>query len=245
MVSFKNIVTLLIATISCTGVSGASVPRQYGENGVAVRDGGSWIPNPATSSFNRRDKEQEWKDYHRQTEIMAEEGTCRAYAKPTTRDLNWPCREYCKKATGDYSATCSSGHVWEDKVGGKLKPGYVLLPNPDGEMWTYGGECTCVTIPPELAEKISEGLENSGAIICSVWMFSIKKVLEKGSYLIPGGGPVSKVVKGIAKSVGKFVKGGKGSSAWASMVRDTCGAKGHDVTMDIEKAFDMFKQVPL
>ncbi|GJC84658.1 hypothetical protein ColLi_07496 [Colletotrichum liriopes] len=241
MVSLKNFVSFLIlATTSSLDVTAASVPRQYSENGVLVREGGSWLPDPAISSLKSR--QVGWDDYHRMTEMLADRGLCRYFPTPNDRDTNWPCRQYCSKMTGDYSSRCDGSHLLDGS--GKLKSEIQTLHTPDGQRYTPAAECVCMSIPAELAGKISEGIETAGAVICSVWLFSIKQVLEKGSYAIPGGGTVLRVVKSVAKSVRKALNSGKGKEAWASMVRDTCGPKGHDVTMDIERAFEIFKGAP-
>ncbi|WQF90167.1 hypothetical protein CDEST_15181 [Colletotrichum destructivum] len=136
---------------------------------------------------------------------------------------------------------------------------YLPVPNSRDTNWpcrqccekltgNYGSspeaQCVCTTISVDLEAKIIEGLETSGAVIYSVWLFSIRQVLEKVSYAIPGGGPVLRVVKAIAKSIRKLMGSGKGKEAWASMVKDTCGSKGYNVNMGIERAYDIFKSAP-
>lgn len=187
---------------------------------------GALLPQTQDSDSLITRRETTWDEYHQLNELFAEQGLCRYYLDPTSRDGLWPCRQYCK---GD-SVTCN---------GNSNNDPSTIKTNPDGERYTPG-ECWCSNpVLETLIEFTAEGLQELPGITCAVWLEALKQSVELGSWVIPGAGPAAKAAKTIIKTVKRADKLG-GKEGWTNFIKDTCHIEQWD--FDISQAFNIFEQ---
>jgi hypothetical protein len=176
------------------------------------------------SSLTRR--ETTWEAYDQTNVIYAQQGLCRYYIDPTSRDGLWPCRQYCKSD----SVTCS-GNANSDPS--------TIFKNPNGERYTPG-ECWCENpVLETIVEFTAEGLQELPGITCAVWLEALKQSVYLSTWVIPGAGPAAKAAKTIIKTVKRADKLG-GKEGWTNFIKDTCHIDQWD--FDISAAFNIFEQ---
>jgi hypothetical protein len=178
-------------------------------------------------------RQSSWDEYHQLNELYAQQGLCRYYLDPTSRDGLWPCRQFC--GADATSLTCSGN------TNAANDPSTVSK-NPDGERWTPG-KCSCSNPALEIIVKFTaEGLQEMPAITCAVWLQAAKEAVKLGSYAIPGVGPAATAAKWIIRSVkaADFIGGKDG---WNNFIEETCGIEEWDFNL-MSQAFDIFQQAP-
>lgn len=195
--------------------------------------GAATLPRPQDSDSSISRRQSSWDEYHQLNSLFAEQGLCRYYLDPTSRDGLWPCRQYCGEDAK--SLTCNGN------TNANIDPSTVSK-NPDGERWTPG-ECWCSNVAVEkLVEFTAEGLQELPAIACAVWLQAAKEAVKLGSWAIPGVGPAATAAKVIIKSV-KLADLIGGKDAWNNFIEETCGVEEWDFDL-MGAAFDIFKQAP-
>jgi len=211
MVALNNV---FISVAALPLALGAAVPAQ-----TQVKE---------ASIFSRQDS---WDEYDQTTASFAEQGLCRRYLDPTSRDGLETCRIYCPDDSP--SITCN-GNANDDPS--------TRWPNPDGERWTPG-ECWCENAFIEaLVDFTVLGLAEVGKVTCAVWMEAGKFVVDHGTWLIPGVGPTANAAKNIIRSVGAAGKIG-GKENWQNFVGTTCGLDDYDFDL-MSEVFEIVKDAP-
>ncbi|KAL0940548.1 uncharacterized protein CTRU02_203311 [Colletotrichum truncatum] len=235
MVSVKNLVTFLaIAATSSMKVSAASIPRQTG------------LESTTQTSAVINSRQASTEDYDRETAWLSDEGLCRVFGKgvPTSTkldNLRGTCNPYCQALTGTFNSACDGSALMNSD--GDIDVQFPIYKSPSGDRYSFA-ECDCIEISPELEQLFADSLTALSAATCSVWLFSVKQVVEKGTYAIPGGKGSLKVIKYMAKVLRQMINSGKGKDEWASLVRSTCGDQGYEMSQSIEKAFDILQYAP-
>lgn len=215
MVSFTTILA------STAALSSTLIPQVLGA---------ATLPKPQDSNSLIYSRQSTWDEYHKLNEVFAQQGLCRYYLEPTSRDGLWPCRQYC----GASGSIACNGNANDDYT--------TTGTNPDGERYTTG-ECWCdMPVLDALIEFTVEGLQEMPGITCAVWLQAAKEAVKLGSYAIPGVGPAAKAVAWIIRSVkAADLIGGK--DAWNSYIEKTCKIEQWDFDL-MSSAFDIFQQAP-
>lgn len=212
MVAFNNL-------LASTAAFASTLPLVFG----------TVLPQPQDSDSSIYRRQATWDEYHQLNQLFAEQGLCRYYLDPTSRDGLWPCRQYCKDST---SVTCN-GNANNDPS--------TIGTNPDGERYTPG-ECWCSNpVLETIVEFTAEGLQELPDITCAVWLEALKESVKLSTWVIPGAGPAAKAAKTIVKSIKLADKLG-GKDGWTNFIKDTCQIDNWD--FDISQAFDIFQQAP-
>jgi hypothetical protein len=196
--------------------------------------GAATLPRPQDSDSSISRRQSSWDEYHQLNELFAEQGLCRYYLDPTSRDGLWPCRQYCGGLSDTTNYLTCNGNSNNDPS--------TISTNPDGERWTPG-ECWCSNPALEkIVEFTAEGLQELPGITCAVWLQAAKEAVKLGSYAIPGVGPAAEAAKWIIRSV-KLADLIGGKDGWNNFIEETCGIEEWDFDL-MSSAFDIFQQAP-
>jgi hypothetical protein len=197
--------------------------------------GAATLPRPQDSDSSISRRQSSWDEYHQLNGLFAEQGLCRYYLDPTSRDGLWPCRQYCGELASATNYLTCNGNSNNDPS--------TISTNPDGERWTPG-ECWCENPVLEvIVDFTALGLQELPGITCAVWLQAAKESVKLGSYAIPGVGPAAKAAEWMIKSVkAADLIGGK--ERWNDWITKTCGLDEQWEFDLMGSAFDIFQQAP-